>query len=84
MYRQNKYYMFNTEKEIDRLKEEIRRLAMSNKEKISLLKVIEDMKTNNINLKHRLHETAENLSVKDDEIGKLTENYSTNPNYIPG
>ena len=44
MYRHNKYDNSNAEKEINRLKEEIRQLVMTNNAKISLLKDMEDIK----------------------------------------
>ena len=71
MYRHNKYEKLNYETEIDKLKEEIRQLVIHNNEKICLLKDIDNLKINNINLKQKLQETEDNLSVQEAEIAKL-------------
>ena len=71
MYRHNKYENLNYETEIDKLKEEIRQLVIHNNEKICLLKDIDNLKINNINLKQKLQETEDNLSLQEAEIAKL-------------
>ena len=50
MYRHHKYDSVNCEKEIDKLKEEIKQLQQSNTDKINLLTEIDELKTKN--LKH--------------------------------
>ena len=51
MYRHSKYESVNTEEEIDRLKEQIVMLHKSITEKNNLLRNIEQLKTQNENLK---------------------------------
>ena len=51
MYRHSKYNNFNAEAEKDKLKEEIRELQKSNKDKINLLIKIEELLIQNQHLK---------------------------------
>ena len=68
MYRHNKYESVNTEEEIDRLKEEIVMLQKSNTEKINLLRNIEELKTQNENLKQTEVNNAQKYVVNKKEI----------------
>ena len=73
MYRHSKYESVSAEEEIYCLKEEIRQLQETNKEKINLLKECEELKTQNIIIKQRIQQNIANLSQKTDDIVQLSE-----------
>ena len=61
------------EEEIYKLKEEVKRLHGSYAEKVTKLKEIEEIKTENLNLKQKVKETGVNLALVVDELIKLSE-----------
>ena len=71
-YRHSKYESLNVEEEIDKLKEEIKQLQWFNTEKMNQLMEMEEIKTENLNLKQKLKETEVNLAVKREELVKVS------------
>ena len=73
MYRNSKYESVTTGDEIDRLKEEILMLQKYDTEKINILRNIEELKTQNENLKQTVVNNAQKYVVNKKEILEYNE-----------
>ena len=61
------------EEETDKFKEEFKQLQWSNAEKVTQFKEIEEIKTENLNLKQKVKDTGVNLALMVAELIKLSE-----------